>query len=130
MPLTQQVLCIRQYFELPRCGLLLLNVVAHLGAHGSSGEQLLVRNTVVRMVRGGVVMRQAIFNKSLLQYLACPLSKEPLRYCEKTNELVSDAIGVAYPIMNGIPCLIPTQGRILDNSKEEQSSTKLSSSNK
>ncbi|XP_073394727.1 uncharacterized protein [Physcomitrium patens] len=51
-------------------------------------------------------------------------------YCEKTNELVSDAIGVAYPIMNGIPCLIPTQGRILDNSKEEQSSTKLSSSNK
>jgi hypothetical protein len=38
------------------------------------------RRRVGRMVRGGGLMKQAIFNKSLLQYLACPLSKEPLRY--------------------------------------------------
>lgn len=39
------------------------------------------RRRVDRMVvRGGGLMKQAIFNKSLLQYLACPLSKEPLRY--------------------------------------------------
>ena len=38
------------------------------------------RKRAGRMVRGGGLMKQAIFNKSLLQYLACPLSKEPLRY--------------------------------------------------
>lgn len=76
------------------------------------------------VVRGGGLMKQAIFNKSLLQYLACPLSKEPLRYCEKSQELVSDAVGVAYPIIDGIPCLIPTRGRILESSNDEPSSAK------
>ncbi|KAG0585652.1 hypothetical protein M758_2G027500 [Ceratodon purpureus] len=76
------------------------------------------------MVKGGGLMKQVVFNKSLLQYLACPLSKEPLRYCEKSQELVSDAIGVAYPIIDGIPCLKPMRGRIIDSSKAEPSSAK------
>ena len=35
------------------------------------------------------------------------------RYEEKTNELVCDKINVAYPIVNGIPNLVPTDGRLI-----------------
>ncbi|KAI3420679.1 uncharacterized protein J3R85_012618, partial [Psidium guajava] len=38
------------------------------------------------------------FAKSLSEFLVCPLSKQPLRYCEKTNSLISDAIGVSFPV--------------------------------
>uniref|UniRef100_A0A2P2JBS9 Protein preY, mitochondrial n=1 Tax=Rhizophora mucronata TaxID=61149 RepID=A0A2P2JBS9_RHIMU len=44
-------------------------------------------------------------SKTLLEILVCPLSKQPLRYCEESNSLISDAIGVSYPIKDGIPCL-------------------------
>ncbi|THG02509.1 hypothetical protein TEA_030032 [Camellia sinensis var. sinensis] len=97
-------------------------------------------------------------SKSLLEILVCPLSKQPLRMCEQSNSLISDAIGVAYPgdiillvfmlvrfpthgnppcadttlgadptmkvlgvsptyrphRTNGIPCLVPKDGKIID----------------
>ncbi|KAJ1403910.1 hypothetical protein SESBI_27034 [Sesbania bispinosa] len=46
----------------------------------------------------------------LSDFLVCPLSKQPLRYCEESNSLISDAIGVK----NGIPCLVPRDGKILE----------------
>jgi hypothetical protein len=62
------------------------------------------------MVRGGILVKHAAFNTSLLQYLACPLSKDPLRYCEKLQELVNDSLGVAYPVCcTSIGPLTPTQ---------------------
>ena len=42
------------------------------------------------------------------------------RYDSETNELISDEIGVAYPIVNGIPNLIPKDGRILQDKKGSQ----------
>ncbi|XP_015889761.4 uncharacterized protein LOC107424463 isoform X1 [Ziziphus jujuba] len=53
-------------------------------------------------------------NKTLSQILVCPVSKQPLRFCEETNSLISDAIGVSFPIKDGIPCLVPQDGKILD----------------
>nr|XP_054773778.1 UPF0434 protein RPC_0266-like [Lytechinus pictus] len=53
------------------------------------------------------------FDKALLEVLVCPISKQPLRYDAESNELISDAINVAYPIRDGIPNLVPTDGRIL-----------------
>lgn len=53
-------------------------------------------------------------NQKLLEILVCPLSKQPLRLCEKTNSLISDAIGVSYPIVNGIPHLVPKDGKIIE----------------
>ena len=35
------------------------------------------------------------------------------RYDKEKNELISDSIKVAYPIINGIPNLVPQDGRIL-----------------
>ena len=36
-----------------------------------------------------------------------------VRYESATNELISDEIGVAFPIVNGIPNFIPHDGRLL-----------------
>ncbi|XP_073315576.1 uncharacterized protein [Primulina huaijiensis] len=69
------------------------------------------------MVRGsGVLLKCAGvgINTSLLEMLVCPLSKQPLRLCVKTNSLISDSIGVSYPIVDGIPRLVPTDGNIID----------------
>jgi len=39
--------------------------------------------------------------------------QEPLRFDESAQELVCDSIGVAYPIRNGVPHLIPADARML-----------------
>lgn len=52
-------------------------------------------------------------DRKLLEILVCPLSKKPLRYDSARNELISDEIGVAYSIQNGIPNLIPHDGRLI-----------------
>ena len=47
----------------------------------------------------------------LLEILVCPLSKVPLRYDEKTQELLSDQAGLAYPIKDGIPVMLIDEAR-------------------
>ncbi|KAL2905924.1 Protein preY mitochondrial [Bienertia sinuspersici] len=53
--------------------------------------------------------------KTLSEILVCPLTKQPLRYCEKTGSLISDEIGVSFPVVDGIPCLVPKDGKILED---------------
>ncbi|KAK7367260.1 hypothetical protein VNO80_09269 [Phaseolus coccineus] len=65
------------------------------------------------MVRGSKEVLQKAA-KTLSDILVCPLSKQPLRYCEESNSLISDAIGVAFPIKDGVPCLVPRDGKILE----------------
>ncbi|NXF34642.1 PREY protein, partial [Nyctibius bracteatus] len=48
---------------------------------------------------------------SLLRFLVCPLSKRPLRYEAATNELINEELGIAYPIIDGIPNMIPEAAR-------------------
>ncbi|XP_074761701.1 protein preY, mitochondrial isoform X1 [Athene noctua] len=48
---------------------------------------------------------------SLLRFLVCPLSKRPLRYEEATNELINEELGIAYPIIDGIPNMVPEAAR-------------------
>jgi uncharacterized protein YbaR (Trm112 family) len=47
----------------------------------------------------------------LLQVLACPLTKEPLKYDEVNNELVSEKAGLAFPIIDGIPVMLIDRAR-------------------
>lgn len=63
------------------------------------------------MVRASRVVE---ISKTLSEILVCPLSKQPLRVCEKSNSLISDAIGVSFPIVDGIPCLVPKDGKIIE----------------
>lgn len=47
----------------------------------------------------------------LLEILVCPLSRQPLHYDAQRQELVSEAAGLAYPIRDGVPILIPDEAR-------------------
>ncbi|XP_068949998.1 protein preY, mitochondrial [Petaurus breviceps papuanus] len=53
----------------------------------------------------------AAFDAALLDVLVCPLSKKPLRYEVSTNELINEELGIAYPVIDGIPNMIPQAAR-------------------
>jgi uncharacterized protein YbaR (Trm112 family) len=50
----------------------------------------------------------------LLSKLVCPVTRTPLRYDEAADELISDAAGLAYPIRDGVPVMLPEEARRLD----------------
>ena len=50
----------------------------------------------------------------LLEILVCPLTKTTLIYDRERNELISRAAGLAYPIRDGIPIMLPDEARKLD----------------
>jgi uncharacterized protein len=52
----------------------------------------------------------------LLEILVCPITKQPLRYDETAQELISDAAGLAYPIRDGIPIMLADEARQLGDS--------------
>jgi uncharacterized protein YbaR (Trm112 family) len=50
----------------------------------------------------------------LLELLVCPLTKAPLEYDAEAQELISRQAGLAYPIRDGIPIMLPDEARSLD----------------
>lgn len=62
--------------------------------------------------RTGRDTRGAIDPK-LLELLACPLSKGPLRFDAARGELLSKAARLAYPVRDGIPIMLPSEARPL-----------------
>ena len=52
----------------------------------------------------------------LLEILVCPLTKTSLDYDASRQELVSRAAGLAFPIRDGIPIMLPEEARKLDAS--------------
>ncbi len=52
----------------------------------------------------------------LLEILVCPLTKTSLAYDAERQELISRAAGLAYPIRDGIPIMVPEEARKLDES--------------
>jgi uncharacterized protein YbaR (Trm112 family) len=53
----------------------------------------------------------------LLEILVCPLTKGPLRFDRERMELVSERAGLAYPIRDGIPIMLPDEARRLDGTR-------------
>jgi uncharacterized protein YbaR (Trm112 family) len=51
----------------------------------------------------------------LLELLVCPLTKAPLEYDAEAQELISRQAGLAYPIRDGIPIMLPDEARQLDD---------------
>jgi uncharacterized protein len=49
----------------------------------------------------------------LLELLVCPVTKTRLAYDAEKQELVSRAAGLAYPIRDGIPIMLPEEAREL-----------------
>lgn len=50
----------------------------------------------------------------LLEFLVCPLSKASLDYDEARQELISRTARLAYPIRSGVPHMLPSEARSLD----------------
>ncbi len=51
----------------------------------------------------------------LLELLVCPLSKGRLVFQRDTNELVSEGARLAYPIRDGIPIMLVSEARRLED---------------
>jgi uncharacterized protein YbaR (Trm112 family) len=56
----------------------------------------------------------------LLEILVCPVTKGPLEYDRVRQELVSRAAGLAYPIRNGIPVMMESEARRLDDDERSR----------
>ena len=58
-------------------------------------------------------------DKALLELVVCPITKSKLLYNIKSNELISEKAGLAFPIINGVPILIIEEARSIksDNAK-------------
>ncbi|HEX3431383.1 MAG TPA: Trm112 family protein [Rhizomicrobium sp.] len=55
----------------------------------------------------------------LLEILVCPLTKTTLIYNRERSELISKAAGLAYPIRNGIPIMLPGEARELTETERK-----------
>jgi uncharacterized protein YbaR (Trm112 family) len=59
-------------------------------------------------------------DKHLLDILVDPITKGPLIYDKKNQELLSRASRLAYPIRDGIPVMLPEEARELSLDEVEQ----------
>lgn len=50
----------------------------------------------------------------LLEILVCPVTKGPLVYDRAAAELISRSAGLAYPVRDGIPIMLPDEARPLE----------------
>ena len=60
-----------------------------------------------------------MIDKKLLEILVCPVSKSPLDYDQKNQELVCKASGLAYPVRDGIPVMLETDARQLSDEEKQ-----------
>ena len=51
------------------------------------------------------------FDPQLLDRLVCPASRTRLRFDNATQELISDAAGLAYPVRDGLPVMLIEEAR-------------------
>jgi len=54
----------------------------------------------------------------LLEILVCPVTRATLHFDREKNELVSKAAGLAYPIRDGIPIMLPEEARELTDAEK------------
>jgi uncharacterized protein YbaR (Trm112 family) len=61
-----------------------------------------------------MIAKPAAVDPKLLELLVCPLTKGPLTYDAERQELISEQAGLAYPIRDGIPIMLPDEARPID----------------
>jgi uncharacterized protein YbaR (Trm112 family) len=63
---------------------------------------------------GGSDASAAGLDPKLLEILVCPVTRGPLVYDRKARELISKQAGLAFPIREGVPIMLPEEARQLD----------------
>lgn len=51
----------------------------------------------------------------LLELLVCPLTKGRLSLSRETNELISERARLAYPIRDGVPIMLISEARTIED---------------
>jgi uncharacterized protein len=59
--------------------------------------------------------KRAAIDRKLLEILVCPLTKGPLEYDSRRQELISRSAKLAYPIRDGVPIMLPEEARPLES---------------
>jgi hypothetical protein len=59
-------------------------------------------------------------NEALLDILVCPLTRTKLRWDAEASELVSEEAGLAYPVREGVPVMLPEEARRLDGQSAQE----------
>lgn len=54
------------------------------------------------------------FDRKMLESLVCPQTQTRLEYNAETQELISKAAALAYPIRNGIPIMLIDEAKELE----------------
>ena len=57
--------------------------------------------------------------KSLLHILVCPQSGAPLELSDNEDELICHVSKLAYPIRDGVPVLLISEARKVDDQEDE-----------
>lgn len=57
---------------------------------------------------------KAAIDTKLLELLCCPMTKGRLVFDAERSELVSTAAGLAYPVRDGIPIMLPSEARQIE----------------
>jgi uncharacterized protein YbaR (Trm112 family) len=56
----------------------------------------------------------ALFDRRMLEFLVCPVTRGPLAFDAARQELVSKGAALAFPIHDGIPVMLVDEARALD----------------
>jgi uncharacterized protein YbaR (Trm112 family) len=72
------------------------------------------------MTETPVARAPSAIDPKLLEILVCPLTKGPLGYKPETQELISKAAKLAYPIRDGIPIMLVDEARALTHEELDQ----------
>jgi len=58
-------------------------------------------------------------HSSLLEILACPVTKDKLIYDEVAQELISLRAGLAFPIIDGVPIMLVSEAKKVSSRRLE-----------
>ncbi|WP_226552089.1 Trm112 family protein [Celeribacter naphthalenivorans] len=58
---------------------------------------------------------QQAFDRRMLEALVCPQTHGVLTFDAEAQELISKTAGLAYPIRNGIPIMLVSEARSLED---------------
>ncbi len=56
-------------------------------------------------------------DSKLLQLLVCPITKGPLEFDRRAQELVSRSARLAYPVRDGMPVMLESEARVLTDAE-------------
>lgn len=62
-----------------------------------------------------MIAKEAGIDPKMLELLVCPLTKGRLTYDGERQELVSQKAKLAYPIRDGVPIMLASEARPLDD---------------